>query len=91
MAHDININQTSIETCIWHIYRHLMIKYGSYEADYAIEPLKWYIRTGRASTDFLRALIKAKPFMVARKLYEGGSTDEVVARVKKYIGDDRND
>lgn len=83
---EISVNRTSIETCLWHIERHLIDKYGPTEAGVEIAPLRWYIYTGRASTDFIRALMKAKPFMVARKLHMGGSIQEAVDRIKKYIG-----
>ncbi len=83
---EISVNRTSIETCLWHIERHLTNKYGVTEAGVDMAPLRWYIYTGRASTEFIRELMKAKPFMVARKLHMGGSYQEAVDRVKKYIG-----
>lgn len=51
-----------------------------------ISPLSRYINTGRASLDFLQRLYHAKPFMVARKLHQGGSDDEIIKRVQKYLG-----
>lgn len=47
--------------------------------------LEWYINTGRASTDWLNHLLKAKPYMVARRIAKGGSTNEIVKRVTDYI------
>lgn len=83
---NININATSIETCLWHIQRSIMEKCGCDKAERAMYPLKWYVQTGRASVDFLRALLEAKPFMVGRTLVKGGSDQEVIAAVKKRIG-----
>ena len=82
---EIPLSQTTIETALWLIKASLMKKYGCDAADRIIEPLVWYISTGRASTVFLRKLVNAKPFMVGRRLAAGGSTDEVVARVKEFI------
>ena len=47
--------------------------------------LEWYIRTGRATPEFLRKLVRSKPFMIARRIAHGGSTDEGVARIKDYV------
>lgn len=81
----VSVNHTSVETCLWHIQRHLIEKHGTRQAEIDMDPLRWYVNTGRASIDFLRALITAKPFMVARKLHEGGSYDESLRRLKTYI------
>jgi len=82
----ISTNATSIETGLWAIQRYLMQRYGVDEAAQDVAPLKWYINTGRAPLEFTRMLLNAKPFMVARKLHEGGSYDEAIQRIKDYIG-----
>lgn len=82
----IPIDRVSVETGLWQIQRCLMEKYGTDQAIIDIAPLQWYVSTGRASCDFLRALLSAEPFMVARKLHLGGSYEEALARVKEYIG-----
>lgn len=84
--YNMSISATTIDTMLWHIQRELMHRYGCDRAARDIAPLRWYIDTGRASADFLRSLFAAKPFMVARKLHMGGSDEEVIARVKSYIG-----
>ena len=81
----VSINSTSVETCLWHIERHLIQKHGTRQAEIDMYPLRWYVNTGRASMDFLRSLMNAKHFMVARKLHEGGSYDEALRRLKAYI------
>ena len=83
---DISVDYFSIEQYLWFVHANLIDKYGTLVASNDLAPLEWYIQTGRASTDFVRTLMKAKPFMVARKLHKGGSYDEVINRVKKYIG-----
>ena len=80
------VSKNSIDDCIWKIQKVLMTKYGCTAADREIAPLIWYINTGRASTLFLKSLIDAKPFMIARKLHMGGSDTEIIERVKTYIG-----
>ena len=87
---DIYINQKTIECCLWHIQRGLMEKYGMNQSERDMEPLKWYISTGRASVLFIDKLINSKPFMVGRKLHHGGSTEEVIDRVCEYIGYERS-
>ena len=80
------VNKNSIDNCLWNIQKILMKKYGCTAADREIAPLIWYINTGRASTPFLKKLINAKPFMIARKLHMDGSDVEIINRVKAYIG-----
>lgn len=82
----ISINRTSIETGLWAIQRYIMQHYGVDQSAQDIAPLAWYIETGRANTEFIRAVLTAKPFMIARKLHEGGTYDEVIQRVKDYLG-----
>jgi len=82
----IAINKTSIDTGLWAIQRYGMQHYGTDAAAQDIAPLTWYINTGRATLEFSRKLLNAKPFMVARKLHEGGSYDEAIRRIKDYIG-----
>lgn len=78
----------TVDHKLWQVKHYLSLRYGYQTADRDVDPLQWYIVTGRASTNFLQLLIKAKPFMIARRLHEGGSYDEAIARVKKLIGYD---
>ena len=80
----MNISKTTIETGLWHIERYLMMKHGVDAARRDIDPLKQYVYSGRASTTVIRAILTAKPYMVGRKLHQGGSCEEVVGRVLKY-------
>ena len=81
----IPINRTTIETGLWAIRRYLMQKYGVDESANDVAPLNWYVGTGRANGEFLRALLTAKPFMIARICHRGGSYDEVIQRIKTYL------
>ena len=79
------VSKTSIDTGLWAIERYLMGKYGVDTAASDIAPLRWYVDTGRASTDTIRRVLMAKPFMVGRLLHRGGSYDEVIQRVVSYV------
>ena len=59
---------------------------GFDEAGVVIAPLEWYVNTGRASTEFLHALVDAKIYMVARRLRGDGTYDEVLGRIHKLLG-----
>lgn len=83
---EISVNATSIETFLWNVQRELMDRYGVDTASREIEPLRWYIDAGRASTPCIKKMMEAKPFMLARKLHQGGSTSEIINRILKYIG-----
>ena len=82
---NVYISRTLIESSLWAIERHLMGKYGCDTAASDMEPLKWYISTGRASGYFLHNLLFCRPYMIARKLHEGGSYDQVLERIKQYM------
>ena len=79
----ISISRTAIETGLWAIQRYLMQHYGVDQSYRDMAPLNWYME--RASLDFIRAVLTAKPFMIARKLHMGGSYDEVIKRLKIYL------
>jgi len=79
------MSQNQIDDYLWKVKRYLLAKYGTKTADREVEPLEWYIYTGRASATFLGLLRAKKPYCVARLLHDGGSTDEVIKRVKNYI------
>lgn len=86
MEERICISATTIETMVWKIQNEIMSRWGVSAGYREIVPLARYINTGRASLDFLHRLYVAKPFMVARKLHQGGSDDEIIKRVQHYIG-----
>ena len=84
-SHPVYISSTLIDSTVWHIKKSIMDKYGYYQADADIAPLRWYINSGRATLEFLHKLVEAKPFMIGRKLHEGGSYEEAIERVCKYL------
>lgn len=80
-----SISPVTTDNALWAIERSLMLKYGTLQAQKDVDPLRWYILTGRCSISFLRAVINAKPYMIARRLHEGGSTEEAIDRVRQYL------
>ena len=86
VATDIPISRTNIDKYLWEVKRSLMNKYGVDASDRMMDPLVWYIQTGRASTDFLRKLLNKKPYVIARKLVENSSVDDTLQRIKTYLG-----
>lgn len=71
---------------IWAVEKYLMQKYGVDAMYRIIDPLTWYINTGRASVSFLQLLVQTKPFIIDRILAKGGSHDDVVRNIRKRIG-----
>lgn len=59
---------------------------GSEAAARSTDAIVWYVSTGRASGEFVRAMLKRRPSTIARRCLLGGSDDEIIARVKKLIG-----
>lgn len=84
----ISISPENVDKAMWRIQTDLMRRYGlSYDrAAQIMGPLHWWVRTGRASTDFLHGLIVAKPFIISRRLMSGGSDEEIISKIKKAIG-----
>lgn len=80
-----SISHSAIDCYIWEMREYLMKKYGYEEAARDCAPLVWYINTGRASMDFLHKMVRAKPFVIARRLHEGGTYEDVIKRVKYLL------
>ena len=71
----------SLKMAVWHIS-------DSRKAENLSGDIAWYIQTGRASCDYIRAfcgLSKYRMATLARKISAGGSTDDIIAISKKYL------
>ena len=71
----------NLKMAIWHIS-------DGRTAENLSGDIAWYIQTGRASLDYIRAfcaLSKYRMTTLARKISAGGSTDEIIAISKKYL------
>lgn len=73
-------------------YIHKAVMYGArkigLDASYKVmDPLAWYIGTGRASYEFTARLATKKPYRVFQVLHKcGGSYDDAIQAVKDYLG-----
>jgi hypothetical protein len=79
----IPISRTVFDNKIWEVQKYLMGKYGCDRGTVLIDPLKWYINTGRASVYFLHAFLNTKVYMTARRLAKAGTHDEIIDSLKK--------
>lgn len=77
------ISKDSIDDSIWDIKYSLMSRYGTATSEEDMIALLWYI--GRANTNFLKNLINADPVKIADLLHKGGSIEECVKRIKRYV------
>ena len=71
----------NLKMSVWHIS-------DSRTAENVAGDIAWYIWTGRASCDYIRAfcgLSKYRINTLARKILAAGATDEIVAISKKYL------
>lgn len=80
------LSTTTLDSLLWSIEREIMNRHGVDAASRAISPLVWYINTGRASSAFLRQLLKARPVLVARDLCKGGSDETIINRICNRVG-----
>ena len=71
----------NLKMAVWHIS-------DGRTAENLSGDIAWYIWTGRASCNYIRAfcgLSKYRINTLARKLSAGGSTNEIIAISKKYL------
>lgn len=82
----------SYQTAINFIHKAAMYGAGKIgmDASYQVmDPLAWYIGTGRASYEFIARLATKKPYRIFQVLHEaGGSYDDAIQAVKQYLGID---
>ena len=77
---------TQIDDYTYSVVKYLMNRHGIDRAYQTAEPLLWYIRTGRASVQFMKQLVTVRPYVIGRLLEKGGSYDETIARIKNRAG-----
>lgn len=80
------MSHTAIDNKLWDVKLYMMKKYGCDSANALFAPLEWYVTTDRASLDFLRWLLSAKTFVIARALAKGGSYDDAISRLMAKVG-----
>ena len=81
----MNISATAIENKLWDIYFAGEEAY-TYESKSAADAIKWYVSTGRAYPNWIKALFRANPRkIVAYVAREGGSTNDMVKKATSYL------
>ncbi len=82
------ISTYHIDNYLWDTEKSMWKAVGIDGAIRAIDPLRFYIETGRASTTFLRKMILVKPFVLGRYLVkiQDNSVDTIIELIKKKIG-----
>lgn len=81
-----NFSMISISEYIADLRLYIASKEDFNTADRMISPLVWYVNTGRACTDFLKALASTKFYSIYTILRKEKSTDETVKLLKKKLG-----
>lgn len=76
---DIDAYLWDMRKAAWHLADDMLT------GDKAIEAVVWYIRTGRASSDFLRAMFQHRPSTIAKRCLAGGSDDDIILGIKSYL------
>ena len=91
---NINVSYTVVDNKIWEIQMWL-VQHERWTLDTAqrfMAPLRWYVSAGRASVEFLRALVTAKTFVVGRVLVKQNSAfadySETVAALRRKFNID---
>lgn len=96
MKKEIIVSAKSIDDQLWNLYRvSLDYKYSgdqraAYVAMTANGTVQWWIRTGRASTQFLKAFVnlsKHRLNTLVKKCIaaDAGCEDEAIKVIKKYL------
>ncbi len=79
------ISADNIDAYLYDIQKYLWKRHGVDETDRMIDPLLWYITTGRASAQWIHKLMSVKPFVIARILEKDYSYGETIMAVKERV------
>ena len=81
------MNYEKFNDYIWRAIRHGTKKISLDECNSVVEPLVWYVQTGRASYDFMVALAEKAPWRVFDVLKKNsGCTEDALLALKRYLG-----
>ena len=83
------MSYNKIDDKLWDVQMWLAKRHGLDEAARMMDPLRWYVETGRAPLTFLYNLLERKTFVIGRLLEKGGSTREVIDRVSTKFSMER--
>lgn len=81
---------TKLNDTLYNIFRLTFRCPNQRLAEVAYEDLTWYINTGRASTDFIKALCRLKgnqqKALLMRMLKADYTTDDHIQAARQYLG-----
>lgn len=74
-----------IENGLWKLQFYARTNFGR-EGELAAQDVIWYVTTGRASVDFIRALLKCRKSALLPKIVKvWDCTEKVVSETKKHL------
>ena len=77
------MSNNKIEDILWRIRRIAIMSEDPKRAESAVDDIERYVRTGRASSDFIKALGRCRPSVLIRKITPVWSCSDDVIRVTK--------
>lgn len=77
-----------IDEYLWDTQKSMWKKVCMAESTQAMNALRWYIDTGRASSAFLKKMIQVKPYVLGRYLLkiQNNSDERIIELIKQKIG-----
>lgn len=86
MAMTVMISKNAIDNYLWRVEYYLMRNHGVQMAQYYMYALNWYVKSGRASSLFLRTMVRSKPEIIGRILVKkDGAIDDTIRELKRYL------
>ena len=79
------VSSNGIREYLWDVQKVILHRHGTDESFRLIDPLTYYVNTGRASVSFLHRLIETSPTRIANSLMKGGSHQEALDRIFRAI------
>lgn len=79
-------SSTGIDNYLHDLKMYISKREGDYNtASRMISPLIWYVNTGRASTDFLKALMKCPYFSIYTVLRQQDSIENTIKGIQRKL------
>lgn len=80
------MSYNQIDNILWKVRRAAILSEDPVLAEKAVDSVEWYVRTGRAPLDFIKALGRCRASVLVRKITPVWScTDEVIRVTKKHL------
>lgn len=79
-------NYAGLEAYTHDVKMFLAKKHGIDAAERMIDPLTWWVFTGRATLTECKALVEKRPYVIGKILEKGGTINNQVDAIKRKIG-----